>query len=63
MALVTSGGGVLLAVLAIVFAVMGIAEVNGSSTPMYGRETSGVAIGVAVVGAILSGLQSLMYFS
>jgi hypothetical protein len=28
-ALVTSGGGVLLAVLAIVFAVMGIAEVNG----------------------------------
>jgi hypothetical protein len=62
-ALVTSGGGVLLAVLAIVFAVMGIAEVNGSSTPMYGRETSGVAIGVAVVGAILSGLQSLMYFS
>jgi len=62
-ALVTSGGGVFFAMLAIVFAIMGIAEVNGSPTPMYGRETSGVAIGVAGAGAVLSGLQSLLFFT
>ena len=62
-ALLTSGGGVFLAVCAIVLAMLGIGEVNRSPALMYGKETGGVAIVVAVVGAVLSAFQSLLYFA
>ena len=62
-ALITALGGMGLGMLGIVFALMGFAEVNASPRSMYGRETGGLAIGLAVVGAVLSGLQSLIYFN
>ena len=62
-ALVTAGIGVTLGVLAVIFAFLGLAEVNGSPRPMYGRETSGVAIAGGIVGTVLSGLQTLVYFA
>ena len=61
--MITAVGGMGLGMLGIVFALMGFAEVNASPRSMYGRETGGLAIGLAVVGAVLSGLQSLIYFN
>ena len=60
---VFAGVGALLGILGVLFGILGLLEVNNSARPMYGRETSGIAIVVGTVGAVLSGLQILYYFS